>query len=265
MNFVQAVVLGAVEGITEFLPISSTAHLMISAELLKLGQSDFVKSFEIAIQFGGVAAVIFLYWKRVREAPSILWKILAGFVPTAILGFFLYSFVKTNLLGNFNAVFWSLIIGGVVLILIDWKDWKDWRDTQRSELNEQSVNPEVQPTYLQAAAIGVIQTIAVIPGVSRSAATIIGGRLLGLSKAAAVEFSFLLALPTIAAAAIYDISKNTAVLSENLGNMAVGFIVSFITAIFAIKWLVSFIKKHSFVWFGVYRIFVALLVLWLIL
>lgn len=263
MDIFQSVILGAVEGITEFLPISSTAHLIITSKLLGLSQTPFVKSFEIAIQFGAVCAVIFLYAKKVASEPKILSKILAGFIPTAIIGFVLYSFIKSYLFGNFTAIFWALLVGGIILIVVELYE-------KKKELSGGAVGavfgrtPEIQHiSYLQAASIGTIQALAVIPGVSRSAATIIGGRLLGLSKTAALEFSFLLALPTIAVAALYDVLRNLSAFSSsgNILSLAIGFGVSFITALVAIQFLLAFVRKHSFIPFGIYRIILAFIVL----
>lgn len=258
MTTIQAIILGIIEGITEFLPISSTAHLVIASNLLGLEQSAFLKSFEIIIQLGAVAAVIFLYTKTILKRPALIGKIIAGFIPTAIIGFALYSFVKTFLLGNLVPVVWSLLIGGIILISYEWYE-------KKREFTHPSISP-IHDTalthmpYRSAVVIGVAQALAIIPGVSRSAATITAGRMLGLDKRAATEFSFLLALPTIAAAAGYDILKNPHIFeTQHLALIVVGFAVSFITAVIAIKSLLAFIQRFSFAWFGVYRIVLALL------
>lgn len=256
MTILHALILGAVEGITEFLPISSTAHLMIAAELLRLDQSAFVKSFEIIIQGGAICAVLFVYIRTLRKNPSLISKTLVGFIPTAVIGFFLYTIIKTFLLGNFTVMIWALVIGGILLIAYElWE--KKWRPVARAQ-NE--ISPEVVDiSYAHAAIIGTLQAVAVIPGVSRSAMTIVTGRFLGLSKTAATEFSFLLALPTIAAAAGYDLLKNgSAITAENSLALAAGFVAAFVTAIVVIRLLTHFVRHHSFVWFGVYRIVLAI-------
>lgn len=255
MTILHALILGAVEGITEFLPISSTAHLMIAAELLRLDQSAFVKSFEIVIQVGAMCAVLFLYLQTVVRNPSLIGKTLAGFIPTAVVGFALYKFIKNFLLGNFSIMIWSVAIGGVLLIAYElWE--KRWR-RDAAHLAETSTSVATI-SYTQAATIGALQAVAVIPGVSRSAITIVTGRFLGLGKSAATEFSFLLALPTIAAAAGYDLLKNSSLITGDNGTaLAVGFIAAFITALVAIRLLTRFVRNHSFAWFGVYRILLA--------
>lgn len=270
MTILQTIILGVVEGITEFLPISSTAHIMIAAEFLKISQSAFIKSFEIAIQLGAVFAVLSLYFRKMVSDPKIIAKIIAAFVPTALIGFGLYPFIKSHLIGNFQAVFWSLLIGGIILILVEiYENKKEARETAALAISEigntapSAMSPD--PSYIQAFGIGVVQALAVIPGVSRSAATIIAGRLFGLSKTTALEFSFLLALPTIAAATGYDAFKNASVFDGNVHILVIGFIVSFLTAILTIKFLLAFVKNHSFISFGVYRIILAGLILLLIL
>ena len=273
MTFFQSIILGIVEGITEFLPVSSTAHLIIADKLLAIEQSEFLKSFEIVIQLGAVCAVLFLYARTIHKYPSLIGKIIAGFIPTAVIGLVLYSFIKTYLLGNLTAVFWGLLIGGVALIAYELYEKRRTVSRSASQQEEKSLAEsagyrEISAiSYPHAAIIGTLQAIAVIPGVSRSAVTIITGRALGLSKTAATEFSFLLALPTIAAAAAYDILKNPSLLtsSDHATLIAVGFVVSFITALVAIRFLLSFVRRYSLAWFGVYRIVVALLLLWFVL
>lgn len=261
MTILESIILGAIEGITEFLPISSTAHLMIGSRLLGIAQTDFVKSFEIAIQLGAVSAVLILYTRSILKNPALIGKIIAGFIPTAIIGFTLYPFIKTNLLGNFTAVFWSLFLGG--LFFIGYEIYE--RKTAAMGFVNDGKNGVEKISFTQAFIIGIFQSAAVIPGISRSAATIFPGLILGLSRSTAVEFSFLLALPTIAAATGYDFIKNTSVFDGNMGIAIIGFTVSLITAIFAIRFLLSFIRTHSFVGFGIYRIIVAFLILFLVL
>lgn len=258
---IHALILGIVEGITEFLPISSTAHLMIAAKLLALDQSAFVKSFEIAIQGGAVCAVIVLYAKKLVQHPRLISKIIAGFIPTAIIGFALYSFIKHTLLGNFSVMTWSMLVGGIALIAYELWDAQRGRHAAHTGAGSplSTSYDSAHISYFHAVLIGTAQALAVIPGVSRSAATILAGRILGLGKTAATEFSFLLALPTIVAAAGYDILKNTAVFTDdNSTTLLIGFITSFITAIIAIRLLLGFVRTYSIAWFGLYRIALAI-------
>lgn len=248
MTYLHAIILGLVEGITEFLPISSTGHLILVSELLKLPNTDFLKSFEIVIQMGAILAVVVLYFKRFFSIPVIL-RLICGFVPTAIIGFTLYPFVKGYLLGNSVVVVCALALGGVFLILFE-------KFHQETDVVEQSIT---DITYKQAFFIGLFQSIALIPGVSRSAATIVGGLFMGLKRVTIVEFSFLLAVPTMTAATGLDLLKNhSSFTTDMFGLLAVGFATSFTVALFVIVALLKFIKKHTFVPFGIYRIIVAI-------
>lgn len=248
-----AFILGVVEGLTEFLPISSTAHLTLASQLLGLAQSDAVKSFEIVIQGGAILAVLAIYWRKFLDM-EVLKKLATAFIPTAVVGFVLYRLIKDYLIGNMAVTLGAMIVGGAVLILFE-KLIKSPMDNA-ADIWAMS--------YKSSMLIGLAQAVAVIPGVSRSAATIVGGLWLGLSRKAIVEFSFLLAVPTILAAAGYDLFKNFDVFSStDLGPLGVGFAVSFITALLAIKFFISYIQKRSFVAFGVYRIAIALVfMLW---
>lgn len=249
MELIQAIIFGIVEGLTEFLPISSTGHLILTAKLLGLPQTDFLKSFEIAIQLGAISAVIILYWRSFLEL-AILKRLASAFVPTALIGFALYSFIRQFLLGNEYVVLSALAIGGVLLIIFE------LLHKEEAEAADGMANI----SYKQAVAIGFFQGVAIIPGVSRSAATIIGGLLLGLKRATIVEFSFLLAVPTMGAAAGLDLINNYSDFSiDNAGMLAAGFIMAFAVAIAVIKFFLRFIKAHSFISFGVYRILIAIL------
>ncbi len=250
MNLLHAVLFGIVEGITEFLPISSTGHLILTARALGLAQTGFLKSFEIAIQLGAILAVLALYWKRLLVDLEVLKRVLAAFFPTAVLGFMLYSFVKKFLLGNTVVVLWSLLIGGIFLIVFE--RWHVEKETAEEDLSKM--------TYGQAMLIGVFQSIAIIPGVSRAAATIVGGLLLGFKRKAIVEFSFLLAVPTMLAATALDLVKHRDLFSSSqTGFLLTGFAAAFVVALVSVKWLLYYIKNHSFIIFGVYRILVALI------
>jgi undecaprenyl-diphosphatase len=247
VNFFQALLLGIVEGVTEFLPVSSTAHLILASNALKLPDTNFLKSFEIIIQFGAILSVVLLYWSRFWKRDIFL-KLVIAFIPTGIIGLTVYKIVKGYLLGNLTVTLWSLIVGGVLLIVFERFNKPGVTEADFSEI-----------TYRKAFAIGIFQTLAMIPGVSRSAATIIGGSAIGISRRTIVEFSFLLAVPTMLAASVLELIKGQAdILSGgNIGVLAVGFIVSFVTAVLAIKSFVAFIKRRDFTAFGLYRIAVA--------
>lgn len=255
MNLLQIVITGVVEGITEFLPVSSTGHLILSDFWLRIPATEFVKSFNIAIQLGAILAVVILYAKRLLVNRRLLARVLVGFIPTAIIGLALYKLVKTYLLGNMIVVLWSLFLGGIVVLLVE------WRLPKRQNFGSKNLEGM---TYGEAALVGLAQAVAIIPGVSRSAATIIGGLLAGFSREAIVEFSFLLAIPTMLAATGLDLVKSGANFSvEEWGQLAIGFLVSFLVALGVIKWFLRFIQKHDFKAFGVYRIVLAVVV-WLL-
>jgi len=253
MDIIQAIIFGIVEGVTEFLPISSTGHLMLTARYLGIAQTEFVKSFEIAIQSGAILAVVVLYWKTLRKDSAIWKKLFAAFLPTAIIGAMLYKIIKGFLLNSSAVVLWALFLGGIALILFECF----YRD------KENAVSALSEISYLQAFLIGLFQSLAMIPGVSRAAATIIGGLSVGLKRKTIVEFSFLLAVPTMAAAMALDLLKSSHAFSAGqFLLLAVGFAVSFAVALIAIRFLLTFIKRHTFIPFGIYRILVAV-VFWL--
>lgn len=251
MNLFDATILGIIEGLTEFLPVSSTAHLILGAKLLDVVQTDFVKSFEIIIQLGAILAVVTLYFKSFFNV-EILKKLVAGFIPTAVIGLLAYKKVK-EYLGDISIVLWALLIGGIFLILFEIFNKKRTLVVQSDEI-----------TIRQSIIIGLCQCFAFVPGVSRSAATIVGGMMQGIRRTAIAEFSFLLAVPTMAAATSLDILKNRDSLMHggNFGALVVGFVVSYIVAIFAIKGFLSFVRKNDFTVFGIYRILIAV-VFWM--
>ena len=245
MSLFHALILGIVEGITEFLPISSTAHLILTSHLLQLAESEFIKSFEIIIQLGAILSVVVLYWSRFWNW-DVLKKLVVAVIPTGVIGLTVYRAVKGYLLGNIPVVLAALVIGGIALIIFEQFQQRTDGDVDFSEI-----------TYRKAFLIGLFQAIAVIPGVSRSAATIVGGSLIGVSKRTIVDFSFMLAVPTMLAASGLELVKGRAALAGRYDMLAVGFIVSFITAIVAIKAFLGFIKQRSFAAFGWYRIVLA--------
>ncbi len=254
MNFLDSIILGIVEGFTEFLPVSSTGHLILAGNVLGIPETEFLKSFEIIIQLGAITAVVFLYFDLFFKAKDLK-KIIVGTIPTALIGYGLYKIIKNNLLGSEDIVIWAMLAGGLLLILFELL-YKG-PDIEHEEIYE--------ITYMQSFIMGLFQVLAVIPGVSRSAATIIGGLLLGIPRRTVVEFSFLLAVPTIAGASALDIYHNPGVFSSgNLPLLAVGFITAFIVAIFSIKFLLRYVQNNTFIPFGIYRILLALVFLFLV-
>lgn len=262
MTYLHAAVLGVVEGISEFLPISSTGHLILANHLLGLQETEFVKSFDIIIQLGAILAVVVLYFKTLVTSLEVWKKIIVAFLPTAVIGLLLYKVVKTYLLGNQAVVLWALAIGGAALIIFEIIFAR--RDSV-TDAKLGTVTQQVKAiSYPQALGIGLFQSLAIVPGVSRSAATVIGGLVLGLKRRTIVEFSFLLAIVTMGAATGLDVLKSYKEFSSaNLPILGIGFVVSFLVALFAIKVLLKYIKNHTFVAFGVYRL--ALVIFWLAL
>lgn len=253
MNFWDAIILGIVEGLTEFLPISSTGHLILTSKLLGLPEAEFLKSFEIIIQLGAILAVVLIYWKSLLMNAEVMKRVFTAFLPTAFLGFLLYQFIKKFLIGNSAVVLWSFFLGGLFLILFE----------RFHKSDQKSINEIQKMPYWKAFWIGVIQSLAMVPGVSRSGATIIGGLLLGMERKAIVEFSFLLAVPTMFAATAFDLIKSGSSFSrDQTGILLIGFVTSFFAALICVKGFLKYIQKHSFTAFGVYRIVLAL-IFWL--
>jgi undecaprenyl-diphosphatase len=246
LDALHAILLGIVEGITEFLPISSTAHLILASRALGLAETEFLKSFEIIIQLGAILSVVVLYWKRFLNI-DVLKKLVVAVIPTGVIGLTVYKAIKGYLMGSLTVVLLTLLIGGIALIVFERFRQDDDRDVDFHEI-----------TYRKAFLIGLFQAIAVIPGVSRSAATIVGGSLLGVSKRTIVEFSFMLAVPTMLAATGLELVKGRAALDGNFGVLGIGFVVSFVTAIVAIKSFLAYLKRRDFSMFGWYRIVLAL-------
>lgn len=250
MTLVDSIILGIVEGLTEFLPISSTAHLIIASEFLAIPPSTFLSSFIIAIQLGAIGAIILLFWRTLVFDWETMKRVAVAFIPTAIIGFLLYKLLKEVLVENMMLVAIALLLGGVVLIIF--------------ERFHKEGTEEI--TYKNAFLIGCIQSLAIVPGVSRAGATILGGLSLGIPREKIVEFSFLLAVPTMLAATGYDLLKSgSAFATSEWELLAIGFVVSFIAAYACVKWLIGYVQTHSFAIFGWYRIVLgAVLILWLI-
>lgn len=254
MNLIQAIIIAIVEGITEFLPISSTGHMIMASTLMGIHEDDFVKTFEIAIQLGAILAIVLMYIKRFLQGITIYLKLAVAFLPTAIIGFLAYEYIKAYLF-NSTVVAISLIVGGIILVLIDKK--------VVSRKSETDVLENLD--YKHAFFIGLIQCFSMIPGVSRAAATIIGGVFNGLDKKQATEFSFLLAVPTMFAATSYDLYKTPISFTDNqIFMLTIGLIVAFITAWLAVKVFLKIVEQYGFKHFGYYRIVIGIVfLLWM--
>lgn len=272
MSIIEAIIIAIVEGLTEFLPVSSTGHMIITQSLLGIESNEFIKAFTVIIQFGAILSVIVLYWNRFfrfkddkprQEHDNFLkfilykyefyWKLLIGFIPAAFLGL-LFSDKIDELLESVTVVAIMLVIGGILMLFVD-------------KLFNHPAEGEQEITYKNAFIIGFYQCIAMIPGVSRSMATIVGGMTRGLNRKNAAEFSFFLAVPTMAAATGWKVYKlitsetGFELLKDNIGILILGNIVAFIVALLAIKFFIGFVTKYGFKVFGWYRIIVGGIIL----
>jgi undecaprenyl-diphosphatase len=253
MELFQAIIIAIVEGITEFLPISSTGHMIITQSILNIESTEFVKAFIVNIQFGAILSVLVLYWKRFFQSFKFYYKLFIAFIPAAVIGFLLGDYID-SLLENVIVVAVSLLVGGVLLLFVD--KWFNKTEEDSTDISNMS-----------AFKIGLFQCIAMIPGVSRSAATIVGGMANKMSRKSAAEFSFFLAVPTMAAASGYKLLKlvtnpdGASMLTENLTTLLIGNVVAFLVAIAGIKFLIGFLTKYGFKAFGYYRIVVGLTIL----
>jgi undecaprenyl-diphosphatase len=251
MSYIQAFIIAIIEGLTEFLPVSSTGHMILADSLMKIENKEFAKTFEIVIQLGAILAVLFLYIKRFFVSVTIYLKLAIAFIPTGIIGLLAYKTIKHYLFNPFTVSI-SLIIGGVLLIFLD-----KWSEQKKSEVREVE-----DISYLGAVKIGLFQCLSMIPGVSRAAATIFGGIFSGFNRQQAAEFSFLLAIPTMFAASGYDLLKEKdSIHSEDIKLLVFGAIIAFIVAFFAIKAFITFLTRYGFKHFGYYRIGLGILFL----
>jgi len=255
MTYLEAVILAIIEGLTEFLPVSSTGHMIIASSFMGIASDEFTKLFTIAIQFGAILSVVVLYFKKFLQGVNFYVKLFVAFIPTGIIGLLLKSRID-GLMENVTVVAFSLLIGGIILLFVD----------KYFAKNETEGTEEV--SLKTAFIIGTIQSIAMIPGVSRSAATIIGGLTQKLTRKAAAEFSFFLAVPTLSAATLKSIWDSKEMLMTTGNNqiilLVIGNIVAFIVAYLAIRSFIGFLTKHGFRFFGYYRIAVGLILLMLI-
>jgi len=258
MDTIQSIIIAIVEGLTEFLPISSTGHMIITEKLLNLSSTDFSKVFTVAIQLGAILAVVVLYWKKFFDFKNWQFyaKLIAAVIPALVLGFFLSDRIDALLESSLTVAI-SMLAGGFILLFID------------NVFKEHTINDEKDISFGRAILIGVWQCLAMIPGVSRSAASIIGGMQQKLTRNAAAEFSFFLAVPTMLAATGYKLYKyyneHGGFTAEEVKQLTIGNVVAFIVAVLAIKFFIGFLKKHGFRIWGYYRIIVGVLLLVLIL
>jgi undecaprenyl-diphosphatase len=257
MNIIEAIIIAIVEGLTEFLPVSSTGHMIVTSSLLGIQKADFTKLFEIAIQLGAILAVVVLYWRKFFDFRrwQFYVKLIAAVIPALLLGF-LFSDKIDTLLESPTTVAITMLLGGIVLLFID----KAFKNPQ--------VDSEEQISFTKAIIIGCWQCLAMIPGVSRSAASVIGGMQQQLSRSAAAEFSFFLAVPTMCAATGYKLLKyfktHDGFSGEEIKLLAIGNITAFIVAVLAIKFFINYLKIYGFRIFGIYRIIAGLILLALI-
>jgi undecaprenyl-diphosphatase len=254
MTWIQVVILGIVEGITEFLPISSTGHMIIASSIMGINEEAFTKLFEVCIQFGAILSVVVLYAKKFFDFTrwQFYLKLLAAFIPAAIFGALLSKKIDA-LLGSSTVVGWSFLVGGIVLLFID------------SVFKRGTIDSDQKIGYPKAFIIGCFQVLAMIPGVSRSASTIVGGLSQKLTRKLAAEFSFFLAVPTMAAATakkLWDFHKEGLTFEHGqMGMLLAGNVIAFIVALVAIKTFITYVQKHTFRAFGIYRIIAGIAVL----
>ena len=252
MGIFEAIILAIIEGITEFLPVSSTGHIILASTAINIQDDEFVKTFEIFIQLGAILAIAIMYIKRFFKGIEIYIKLFIAFVPTAVIGFLAYDFIKAYLFDPM-VVSVSLIVGGIVLIWID----------KKVMFKESEIGTLENIPYKNAFYIGLIQCLSMVPGTSRAAATIIGGVFNTLDKKQATEFSFLLAIPTMLAATGYDLLK-TPINFENqeIIMLGVGLLFAFISAWLAVKVFLKIVENYGFKYFGYYRIIIGIIFLW---
>ncbi|MFA5770230.1 MAG: undecaprenyl-diphosphate phosphatase [Patescibacteria group bacterium] len=252
MNLLNALILGLVEGITEFLPISSTAHLIISSKLLNIPATEFQKFFEVFIQSGAILAVVFIYWKTILKNRTLMINVILSFIPTAVVGLLLHKVIKNVFFESFTLIATSLFIIGLFFIVFEFL------------LKKKIVKADkkiIQMTIIQALLIGVGQSFAVVPGVSRAGAVILTMMIMGFNRKESALYSFVLAVPTLLAASAFDFLKTDPQLIFTGSNplfLLMGLITSFFSALIAIKWFIKFLQKNSLSYFGVYRIGLAI-------
>lgn len=255
MNIIHVIILAIIEGLTEFLPVSSTGHMVIASSLMGISKDEFVKLFEVVIQLGAILAVVVLYFKRFFQTIDFYIKLLIAFIPAVILGLLLKKHID-KLLESPLVVAIAFVLGGIILLFVD-----DW-------FNKPTVTEEKKISHITALKIGFFQCLAMIPGVSRSAASIVGGMSQKLSRKAAAEFSFFLAVPTMFGATVKDLWDfykngyfNTPDTHQNIKFLIIGSVIAFIVALLAIKTFITYLSKHGFKLFGWYRIIAGIIII----
>ena len=254
MDILQAIIIGIIEGFTEFLPISSTGHMIVASQFLGIEQSAVVKAYEVIIQFAAILAVMLLYKEKINFKEINLWsKIIGAFFPLAIIGFILKDWVKE--IFNVQTVAYMFIIGGIIFLIVEYFH----KDEKMSAQDIEEV------TWKQAMSIGFAQVLSLVPGTSRAGSTIIGGMLSGVSRKASTEFSFLLAIPVMMAVSGYDLLKHyKEFIQADITAFAIGFVVAFVVAYVTIKMFIVFLQRFTFVAFGIYRIIFGVILLMII-
>lgn len=252
MTTLNILILAVVEGVTEYLPISSTAHLIMTSTLLNLQQTPSTTLYEVVIQTGAIFAVIILYWKTLIQHKDHILKVLASFVPTALIGLLFHDTIKTVFFQSNLLIASSLILVGVIFIILELA-------ISRGAIKLRADLTDI--TFTHAVLIGIIQASAIVPGVSRAGAVMIGMMLLGYKRTDAALYSFILAIPTLASASALDLitTDPSLLTSQMVSHLLIGSIVSCITALIVIKWLIGYLQHHSLAWFGAYRIIVGIL------
>lgn len=259
MNILDSVILGLVEGLTEFLPISSTAHLIFTSKILHLQQNEFLKFFEVFIQSGAIIAVLILYFNQFIKNKNNFKNVMISFIPTAIIGFLLYKIIKKIFFTSDYLIIGSLILVGLIFMIIEF-----FISNKNITLNKNITNISPKNAFI----IGLCQALAVVPGVSRAGSVIIIMMLLGYKREQAALYSFLLAIPTIFAASGYDLIKTDTTIifqNNNFLLLIIGFITSFLSALFVIKWFIKYLQNNSLSNFGIYRIILGLIILFLLI
>lgn len=249
MNYFQSIILGIVEGATEYLPISSTFHLIWASKIMGIPQTEFLKAYEVIIQGGAILAVGFLYFRTFLTNRQLLFKTIVSFIPTATLGLLMYKIIKESFFESYGVQLVIFALVGLFFVFFEKSNIK--------------LNKTLKDfNYKDALIVGLIQVLAVFPGVSRAGAVIVGMMYLGIRRSEAAKYSFLLAVPTLAAASILDIYKSLPLLTTQSGNtglLIVGFASSFVSALFVVKWLIGYLQKNTLEYFGYYRLVVAIL------
>jgi undecaprenyl-diphosphatase len=255
MTTFQSIILGVVEGLTEFLPISSTGHMILVSHFLHVLDSVTLTTFEIVVQCGAILAVVVSYYKKLFNI-EIIKKLIVAFIPTGLAGIIIFPYIK-HLLTNQKLVALMLLVGGIIIILVERRHAKHQKEHTKKDIGDVS-----DLTYKQALSLGAFQALAIIPGVSRSGAVIVGGLLQNISRKVLVEFTFLLAVPTMFVATLYTILKKHNELSiESISPIIIGTVVSFVVSFLVIRLALSYIRRHSFAIFGWYRIIVGIILL----